>query len=157
MSGSDLLTLPEIADHLGVSRWTVGRLIGTAGLEATTSVDGNTRVTRSAYMAFLNRQAMTPSKEVRNMPQSLPGLPDLHLFEDVAAKYQLSLRGLKDGARARKFEHIQIGKLRYFTDEQLGKFFAAHKVGRAEDKALAAMRDRRARRRPRQNARSAAA
>ncbi len=154
MSGPELLTIPQVAEHLGVSRWTAYRLVGDGDLEVTESVDGSTRVTRSAYTAWLDKKAMTPREEVRHMH---PDLPQLHAFEDVAATYNWSLRALKEGARAHKFEHTHIGRRRYFTDEQLGKYLASQKVVPAQDQALAAMRDRRDRRRTRQTIRTTAA
>jgi hypothetical protein len=78
------------------------------------------------------------------------GLPPLHLFDDVAEAYRISLRELNEAARARQFEHTHIGAKRYFTDEQLQAFLngRAVKAARADD-GLAGVRARRARRRTR--------
>ncbi len=55
-------------------------------------------------------------------------LPALHPFDDVAARYGLSLRSLVDAARARKFTHTRIGNQRYFTAEQLQAYLASRTV-----------------------------
>lgn len=46
-------------------------------------------------------------------------LPHLHLLEEVAEKYDLSVISLRRRARAKGFTHIKIGKKRYLTDEQV--------------------------------------
>ncbi|MEU8329846.1 hypothetical protein [Micromonospora sp. NPDC048839] len=51
--------------------------------------------------------------------QAPPALPQLHLLEEVATKYRLSLIGLRRKARAKGFTHIKIGKQRFLTDEQV--------------------------------------
>lgn len=69
-------------------------------------------------------------------------LPTLHPFPDVARKLGISLRGLRERARARRFTHVRIGAERYFTDDQLAEFLAASTVTTKRDDDLAATRER---------------
>ena len=87
----------------------------------------------------------------------LTALPELIAFDTVAEQWGLSLRSLRDGARAKKFAHVRIGLNRYFTAAQLEAFLAARTVTTAEDDAKAAMAERRERRQSRPAARRPAA
>lgn len=80
-------------------------------------------------------------------------LPRLHLLEEVAQTYRLSLIGLQRKARAKSFTHIRIGKKRYLTDEQVLSLLQGATVTSAEtskrEKDLAGTAERINRRRSR--------
>lgn len=83
-------------------------------------------------------------------------LPHLHTLEEVAEKYGLSLRSLKDQARRKAFRHIHFGNERRLTDAMLAELLAKYTVAPESDDELASVRDRVTRRastrRPRQKA-----
>ncbi|TDC82422.1 hypothetical protein E1193_11780 [Micromonospora sp. KC606] len=87
------------------------------------------------------------------MTHAPPALPRLHLLEEVADRYRLSLIGLQRRARAKGFTHIKIGKKRYLTDEQVLSLLSEATVTSAEhskrEQDLAATAERIARRRRR--------
>ncbi len=61
-------------------------------------------------------------------------LPTLFTFEEIAAKYELSLRGMKEGARAGRIEHIRLNRQTFaMRPEQIERFLAARTVRNAED------------------------
>ncbi|SCL16500.1 hypothetical protein GA0074692_6835 [Micromonospora pallida] len=80
-------------------------------------------------------------------------LPELHLLEEVAERYRLSLIGLQRKARKRAFTHIKIGKQRYLTGEQVLELLQGATVTSAtasqREQDLAGTAERVARRRPR--------
>lgn len=84
----------------------------------------------------------------------MSALPRLHLLEEVAETYRLSLRSLSEQARKAKFEHIRYGNRRYLTDAQIAALLEQHTVRPAEVDELAETKARVARRastkRPRQ-------
>lgn len=53
------------------------------------------------------------------MTQPTLPLPNLYSLPEVAERYRLSLRSLRERARRREFTHIQLGRERYMTDEQI--------------------------------------
>lgn len=81
-------------------------------------------------------------------------LPTLHTLAEVADRYRMSLRGLKDRARRRQITHIRVGNQRYLTDEQITELLAQHTITpaapvvdqRAVDMAATAARVGRSRR-----------
>ncbi|MFF0721307.1 hypothetical protein [Micromonospora sp. NPDC003816] len=81
-----------------------------------------------------------------------PTLPNLHLLEEVAKKYRLSLIGLQRKARSKGFTHIKIGKKRYLTDEQVLHLLQGATVTSRRETDLAATGERAARRRGRKAA-----
>ncbi|WP_433793964.1 helix-turn-helix domain-containing protein [Actinoplanes sp. CA-252034] len=153
MTSLDHLTITDIAVHLDVSRWTVSRLVGAGEIPSTPGPGRSSRISPLAYRAWLTSQVVTPGQEDGEM---LTALPQLIAFEKVAEQWDLSLRSLRDGARARKFAHVRIGLNRYFTAPQLEAFLAARTVSTAEDDAKAAMAERRERRNSRAARRPAA-
>jgi excisionase family DNA binding protein len=153
LSSDATLTITQLASHLGVSRWKVSRLIHAGELPSIPGGRGPL-VPIGDYLTWFRSQVVTPDQEDGDM--SIAALPDLIPFEQVAEKWGLSLRGLKEGARARKFAHIHIGHDRYFTGAQLDAFLAARTVASAEDDAKDAMRARRDRRQPARGRRAAA-
>ncbi|WP_420123868.1 hypothetical protein [Nakamurella sp.] len=84
------------------------------------------------------------------MTHAPPALPRLHLLEEVAQQYRLSLIGLQRRARAKSFTHIKIGKKRYLTDEQVLSLLQGATVKSAttsrREQDLAATAERRGRR-----------
>jgi len=90
------------------------------------------------------------------MTHAPPALPRLHLLEEVAQQYRLSLIGLQRRARAKGFTHIKIGKKRYLTDEQVLSLLQEATVKSAtaskRDADMAATADRIARSRSRRSA-----
>ncbi len=72
-------------------------------------------------------------------------LPKLHTLEEVAEEYGLSLRSLKDGARARRFPHVRFGNRRYLTPDQVDALIKAKTEQPPEDEAMDKVRARRAR------------
>lgn len=83
-------------------------------------------------------------------------LPRLHLLEEVAEKYRLSFRSLRERAWRREFAHISIGRKRYLTDEQVAELLKASTVGTAQSDGLDAVRARRNRARRTSRAKRAA-
>jgi excisionase family DNA binding protein len=146
VSSLDHLTITDIAEHLGVSRWTVSRLVATGSLPTTPGNGQRPRITTSDYLTWLAGQVVTPGQEDGEMSTALP---ELIAFETVAERWGLSLRSLRDNARARKFAHVRIGIGRYFTEDQLTAFLAARTVATAEDATKSAMAARRERRQTR--------
>lgn len=53
------------------------------------------------------------------MTHAPPVLPRLHLLEEIAEQYRISLISLQRRARKKGFTHIKFGKKRYLTDEQV--------------------------------------
>lgn len=151
---ANYLTFDEAAQHLGVTRWSIGRAVTSGDLTAVRvpgkGRDGAKRIPLDSYLAYLARSIVAAQcRKDRHMTDRQPAstLPDLHLFEDVAEKYRLSLLELKRGAYAGRYEHLHIGTKRYFTDEQLQAFFASRTVKVAkQDDGLDGVRARRARR-----------
>lgn len=139
---TDPLLLQDVAEHLGVSRWTAARLLGKAGIEIP-----STGLPLPDYAAWIKAQAVTCEDEDGDMTAP----PELYTFDDVAERYGLSLRSLKDHARERKFAHTRFGKGWYFTGAQLEAFFAAREVKSTEDVALERMRRNRDRRQQRRS------
>lgn len=80
-------------------------------------------------------------------------LPELHLLEEVAQKYRLSLIGLQRKARKKAFTHIKIGKQRYLTGDQVMELLKSATVTSAatsqREQDLAATAERVTRRRSR--------
>ena len=154
MTDSDLLSISQIEVHLGVSRWTVTRLLDSGALESVRTPTGR-RVQPAAYRAWIARQAVAATPEDGDMPSEIP---PLHQFEMVAETYSLSLRMLKDRARAGAFEHTRIGSGWYFTPAQLTSFLAAHtKAAAPAADDFAGARGRLSRRTSRRSATRAAA
>lgn len=149
MFSTDRMTIAAVAEHLGVSRWTVSRLIDAGEIKSAPG-RGGFRIPTADYAAWVNRQTVSPEQKDGDMP--VTELPTMFAFEDVAEKYRLSLRSLKEAARARKFAHTRIGTQRYFTDAQLQAFLAARSVESTQDASRDGMRDRRARRTQRRTA-----
>ncbi|XVU25776.1 helix-turn-helix domain-containing protein [Actinoplanes sp. CA-054009] len=141
----DHLTITDIAIHLGVSRWTVSRLVEAGEIPSTPGRGRWPLISTSDYRTWLNAQVVTPGQEAGSMTD----LPELIAFESVAEKWGLSLRSLKEQARAKKFTHIRHGQKRYFTPDQLDAFLGARTVTSAEDSAKTAMAARRDRRQSR--------
>lgn len=83
------------------------------------------------------------------MTTALADIPRLHPLPVVAAQLGVSLRSLRERARARRFAHVKIGRERYLTDSQLAALIEAHTVTTPRDDALAATRERQRRRRRR--------
>ena len=80
-------------------------------------------------------------------------LPRMHLLEEVAETYQLSLISLQRWARRDDcFTHIKIGKKRYLTDEHVVALLNASTVTASKDDKraadLAGVADRQSRRKP---------
>lgn len=80
-------------------------------------------------------------------------LPRMHLLEEVAETYQLSLISLQRWARRDDcFTHIKIGKKRYLTDEHVVALLNASTVTASKDDKraadMAAVGDRQSRRKP---------
>jgi hypothetical protein len=136
------LSTAEIANHLGVSRWTADRLVR-AELPA---IPGSRlqRVSIAAYVTWLNTKVT--GQENGEMQTAV--LPDLIPFEDVAASYRKSVRAVKEHTKARNLAHIVIGRSYFFTAGQLEAFLETHTKQAAAVVAKDAMRDRRARRHP---------
>ena len=153
MPSPDHLTIAQVAKHLGVSRWTVSRLVTTGSLPTTPGNGHRPRITTADYRTWLTAQVIAPGQETGEMTTALP---ELITFETVAEKWGLSLRSLRDNARARKFAHVRIGLNRYFTAEQLESFLAARTVATAADESKTSMAERRARRQARPARRPAA-
>lgn len=151
MPSTDRMTIADVATHLGVSRWTVYRLIEAGELKSAAGARGP-RISTADYAAWLLTQAVNPDQKDGHMPTSPPALPTMFAFEDVAKQYGLSLRSLLDSARAKAFTHTRIGSKRYFTSTQLDAFLAARAVESKQDTSLDAMRSRRARRARRSSA-----
>lgn len=141
MAPDDVLTVDQIAEHLGVSRFTVHRLIP-AELKSTTY---RARVAVADYRTWLESQVVAPGNEDGEMATT--NLPELYRFEDVAEQYGLAIRSLKIQARAGAFTHTRIGRGWFFTGPQLRAFLASREVKSKRDEALDAMRDNRDRRR----------
>lgn len=155
---ADRLTFDEAAQHLRVTRWSIGRAVTSGDLTAVQvpgkGRDGAKRIPLDSYLAYLERStvASVERPKDRHMTDRQPAstLPDLHLFEDVAEKYEISLLELKRGAYRKQYEHLHIGTKRYFTDEQLRAYFASRTVKVAkDDDGLDGVRARRARRKAR--------
>lgn len=91
------------------------------------------------------------------MTTSATAPPDrLHTLAEVAEKYGLPLRPLKDSARANPpgFTHIHLGRERYLTDEMVTALLAsntktASTAKSKKDDGLDGVRARLARRPPR--------
>ena len=86
------------------------------------------------------------------------GVPRLHPFPEVAEQTGIPLRTLREQARARRFEHVQIGRERYLTGTQLDALIEATTVTTDRNDVLAPVRERvsRQRRRKARGQRSAA-
>lgn len=54
--------------------------------------------------------------------------PRLHTLAEVAQKYGLLLRPLRERARAGRFTHIHIGRERYLTDDMVTALLATFTV-----------------------------
>lgn len=144
-----MLSTREIAEHLHVSRWTAKRL---ADEFMAPGRDGRNRrrVTTDLYLAWLN--AVVPSHE-EEMAMSEGLLPRLIPIEVFAEENNINLRLLQDSARRREFAYTQIGKRRYFTEEQLKAYLRGQAVDAERPKDdLADVRVRVSRRRDRRPA-----
>ncbi len=137
MTTDDVLTVDQIAEHLGVSRYTVHRLIP-AELKTATY---RGRVPVADYRTWLSSQVVAPGNEDGDMTTT--GLPELHRFEDIAQQYGLAIRSLKIQARAGSFTHTRIGRGWFFTGPQLKAFLASREVKSKRDLALDALRENR--------------
>lgn len=72
-----------------------------------------------------------------------PPLPRLHLLEEVAQRYRLSLRSLRERARRKEFTHVKFGRERYLTDEQVQQLITASTVTTKQSDDLDGVRERR--------------
>lgn len=79
------------------------------------------------------------------MSQAPATAPVLYSLEEIAKTYGFSLRSLRDGARAGKFEHVRYGQTRALTPEQVAKLLAANTVRPERDEVLDSVRQRRGR------------
>jgi hypothetical protein len=70
------------------------------------------------------------------------GLPRLHSLPEVAEQIGIPLRTLREQARARRFDHVRIGRERYLTVEQLDALIQLTTVTTERSDALASVRDR---------------
>jgi hypothetical protein len=59
----------------------------------------------------------------------------LYTFDEVANLTGFTARALRDGARRRRFEHVQLGKTRLMTWEQVEKLVSQFTVGTPADGA----------------------
>ena len=89
--------------------------------------------------------------------------PRLHTLAEVAARYGLSLRSLRERARAGLITHIHLGRERYLTDEMVSDLLARSTITATAPVAttkreadLARVADRLARRQPRRRPTQAA-
>ena len=154
MPSLDHLTITAIAEHLGVSRWTVSRLVAAGSIPSTPGTGRRPQITTSTYRTWLASQVVTPGQKDGDMATALP---ELIPFTQVASTWGLSLRSLTDQARAGKFTHIRLASgARYFTPTQLEAFVAARTVATAADEAKTSMAARRERRQARPARRPAA-
>lgn len=143
------MTINELGAYLGVSRWTVMRLLDDGELVA-----GNDRakgvtvaIERSSVANYLRRHTVTHTQEPTAMP--LPNttieLPVLISLEDVAGRTGMSLRVLQDGCRAKppRWAHVHIGRNRYMTPEQVTELVRDQTAGKGDpDDDLADVRAR---------------
>lgn len=83
-------------------------------------------------------------------------IPRLIKFQDAAEQLGISLRSLRERSWKRQFDHVKIGKERYFTDEQLRAFIDASTVTSARSDELAKTAQRVANRRGKRPAKAAA-
>ncbi|TDB84227.1 DNA-binding protein [Micromonospora fluostatini] len=79
-------------------------------------------------------------------------LPTLHPFPEVAKRLGISLRSLRERSWARQFDHVRIGRERYFTEAQLAAFIDAMTVPSQRSSDLAKTAERVARRQQRRRA-----
>ncbi|GAA2516859.1 helix-turn-helix transcriptional regulator [Winogradskya humida] len=128
MSADVLLTVPGIAEHLGVSRSTVNRAVQAGDIKtAPSSGPRSLRIRRADLAAFIRTKAAGPDQKDGDMGTA-SDLPELFLFEDLAVRYRLNLASLKNAAYDLKFEHTRLFGSLYFTRPQLEAFLAARAV-----------------------------
>ncbi|MEO3929283.1 helix-turn-helix domain-containing protein [Micromonosporaceae bacterium B7E4] len=75
------------------------------------------------------------------------GIPRLHPLPEVAEQTGIPLRTLREQARARRFDHVRIGRERYLTHAQLAALIETTTVTTDRSDALAKTRERQRRRR----------
>lgn len=122
------VALAWAADRLHTTRRAIFRLRQSGAL-VTRSVrgrgpGGGRQVSIASLIALIEEGTVVPPEKEAIMPAG--ELPVLHPFEEVAETYGISVRSLKDAAYALKFEHVQIGRRRYFTAAQLAAYLAAN-------------------------------
>jgi len=84
------------------------------------------------------------------------GLPRLHPLPEVAEQTGIPLRTLREQARARRFDHVRIGRERYLTGTQLDALIQTTTVTTDRSDALTKTKERQRRRRKSRGQRSAA-
>ncbi len=76
-------------------------------------------------------------------------LPTVITFEEITERYPISLRTLKEHARAGLIEHIRFGNTWAMTPEQVDKFLKSRTHRTEADQALDVVRERVARKQQR--------
>lgn len=149
------LSIAQIADYLGTSRWTVYRVADTHGLTFTRKGQIVAATGADVLRLLDHCRVATPETEESRMTtlatKAPPKLPTLYTLAEVVDAHPalFKLRPLIEAARAGQFEHYRIGNQRLVDVTQLQKLLDSKRVRpaaqTAEQAALDKVRQRRTR------------
>lgn len=115
------MTIAQTCEVLGISRWTLGRLIDAGQLTATKQDQAvrNSPVYVDAHSVrgYISRHTV-PAPTTTEDPQ-MSTTRRLLTLEEVAEETGIPLKNLRLGCRSRRYRHVRIGKYPRMTAEQV--------------------------------------